>query len=691
LARPLSKKWISDMYRIGIDVGGTFTDFTLLDESTGQLHFHKTPSTPDDPSEAVEIGLTECVTTQRINPKEIAYLGHGTTVALNMLLERRAKTIGLLTTKGFRDVLEIARQVRPHLYDYEVKRPEPLARRAHRIEIPERIAVDGRTLIPLDLNSVSEAAAYLRDEEVDAIAICFLHAYRFPEHERQAGEIIRRILPDAFVSLSSDVLSEFREYERSSTTAVNAYVGPRMKAYISQFERRINSIGADRSPYIIHSNGGLLNINTAATYPVRTCLSGPAAGVVGAAAVANASGHSDILAFDVGGTSTDVSLVLGGRPLFTSERAVAGYPIKSPAVDVNAIGAGGGSVAWIDGGGALKVGPQSAGADPGPVAYDRGGEEVTLTDANIVLGRLNPSALLAGRIRLDAEAARRAIEMKIAGPLNLSVEDAAIGIIRVAASGIARAIRSVASAKGHNPADFSLFAYGGAGPLLACDVNDEVGCKRILVPPEPGTLCARGILLSDLTFDFVKTILCRAEEDGWRQAKAAFVNLEKQAMEWLIADEVPQSARGFRRYIEARYEGQSFEVRVEFNTTLENVSITKFIDAFHAEHKTQFSYDIPERSIEIVNCRLEAIGQTPKPPMEINKSVAGNLITWRDVHFGAKCGWQETAVYERGRLSTGEAIEGPAIIEEMSSTTIVPPNHIAITDAVGTLALEASK
>ena len=279
------------MYRIGIDVGGTFTDFTLLNESTGQLYFHKTPSTTGDPSEAVEIGLAECVKTQRIDPKDIVYLGHGTTVALNMLLERRAKTIGLLTTKGFRDVLEIARQVRPNLYDYEVTRPEPLARRAHRIEIPERIAVDGRTLIPLDLTSVGEAAVLLRDAGVDAVAICFLHAYRFPEHERQAGEIVRRILPDAFVSLSSDVLSEFREYERSSTTAVNAYVGPRMKGYIGQLENRIKRIGAERSPYIIHSNGGLLNINAAATYPVRTCLSGPAAGVVGAAAVAKASGY----------------------------------------------------------------------------------------------------------------------------------------------------------------------------------------------------------------------------------------------------------------------------------------------------------------------------------------------------------------------------------------------------------------
>ena len=679
------------MFRIGVDVGGTFTDFTLLDERTGQLHYHKTPSTPGDPSEAVEIGLDETVKTHKMDPKEIVYLGHGTTVALNMLLERRAQTIGLLTTQGFRDVLEIARQIRPHLYDYEVTRPEPLARRAHRIEIPERVAVDGHVLTPLDLEAVEEGATRLREAGVDAVAICFLHAYRFPDHERKAGEIVRRILPNAFVSLSSDVLSEFREYERSSTTAVNAYIGPRMKSYIGQFDNRIKKIGVERHPYIIHSNGGLLTVDAAATYPVRTCLSGPAAGVVGAAAVAKASGYPNILAFDVGGTSTDVSLVLGGRPLFTSERTVAGHPVKSPAVDVNAIGAGGGSIAWIDGGGALKVGPQSAGADPGPVAYGRGGEDVTLTDANIVLGRLNPGALLAGRMKMDADAARRAIEEKIAKPLGLSVEDAAIGIIRVAASGIARAIRSVASAKGHNPADFSLFAYGGAGPLLASDVNDEVGCQRILIPREPGTLCARGILLSDLTFDFVKTLLCRAEEDGWRQAKAAFDELETQAEEWLVADDVPEDNRRFRHYVEARYEGQSFEVRVEFDHSLENVSLDDFITAFHAEHKAQYSYDIPERIVEIVNCRLEAVGQTPKPPMASETSGTDEATSIRHVHFGASSGWQEAIVYKRGNLITDKEIQGPAILEEMSSTTVVPPNYKAITDEVGNLTLEASK
>ena len=678
------------MYRIGVDVGGTFTDFTLLDEAKGELHYHKTPSTPSDPSEAVGKGLANLIAEHAIDPAEVAYLGHGTTVALNMLLERRTPTIGLLTTKGFRDVLEIARQIRPHLYDYTVTRPEPLARRAHRFEIAERVAVDGRVLHPLDLDAVESAAVKLREAGVYAVAICFLHAYRFPEHERQAGEIVRRILPEAFVSLSSDVLPEFREYERTSTTAVNAYVGPRMQTYIGQLRDRVTGYGIDREPYIIHSNGGLLSVDAAATFPVRTCLSGPAAGVVGAAAVAKAAGHPDILAFDVGGTSTDVSLVLEGRPLFTSERSVAGHPVKSPAVDVNAIGAGGGSIAWIDGGGALKVGPQSAGADPGPVAYGRGGEEVTLTDANITLGRLNPGALLAGRMTMDAAAARAAVETKIADPLGLSVEEAAIGIVRVAASGIARAIRSVASAKGYNPADFSLFAYGGAGPLLASDVNDEVGCRRILVPREPGTLCARGILLSDQTFDFVRTILGRATEEGWQRACKAFGELEKQAEEWLAKDNVPESARAYRRYVEARYEGQSFEVRVQFEQPIDNVSLEAFLLAFHAEHKTQYSYDIQERHVEIVNCRLEAVGETPKPPMESTSAGedGSHSRNTRKVHFGAEGGWLDAAIRNRASLAPGDQIVGPAVIEEMSSTTVVPPGCRANVDAIGNLVLE---
>ena len=678
------------MYRIGVDVGGTFTDFTLLDEQAGRLHYHKTPSTPGDPSAAVETGLAELIARHGIEPKDIAYLGHGTTVALNMLLERRAPTIGLLTTRGFRDVLEIARQTRPHLYDYKVTRPEPLARRAHRLEIPERVTVDGTVLTPLDEAAVEQAAMRLRDAGIEAVAICFLHAYRFPDHEQRAGEIVRRILPDAFVCLSSDVLPEFREYERSSTTAVNAYVGPRMKRYIRRLEDRIASVGIRRSPYIIHSNGGLLTVEAASTYPVRTCLSGPAAGVVGAAAVGAAAGVPDILAFDVGGTSTDVSLVLGGRPLFTSERSVGGHPIKSPAIDVNAIGAGGGSIAWIDAGGALKVGPHSAGAEPGPVAYGRGGEEVTLTDANIVLGRLNPAALLGGRMAMDAAAARHAIETKIAGRLGLSVEDTAIGIIRVAASGIARAIRSVASAKGYNPTEFSLFAYGGAGPLLASDVNDEVGCRRILIPREPGTLCARGILLSDLTLDFVRTQMRRADADGWAAVRESFAGLERDAEAWLARDAVAEKDRGCRRYVEARYEGQSFEIRVEFDRPLSQVSLDDFLAAFADEHRTQYSYDIPDRRIEIVNCRLDAIGRTPKPPMSAaaEGEPGRSKIATRQVHFGRAFGWQEATIHDRNRLGPGDTVRGPAIVEEMSSTTVIPPDHAARVDEIGNLVME---
>ena len=679
------------MYKIGIDVGGTFTDFALFDEDFGKLHFQKVPSTPSDPSEAVEKGLKELISLHSIDVSKIRYLGHGTTVALNMLLERRAPSIGLLTTKGFRDVLEIGRQIRPHLYDYQSLRPQPLARRFHRLEIPERVSAAGQVLTPLDSSCVEKAALQLSKANIKAVAICFLHSYRFPDHERLAGEIVRRILPNAFISLSSDVLPEFREYERISTTAVNVYVGSQMRSYMAKLQHRITSLGILQRPYIIHSNGGLLTLETATSFPVRTCLSGPAAGVVGAAAVASAANCPNILAFDVGGTSTDISLVLDSRPLFTSEREIAGHPVKSPAIDVNAIGAGGGSIAWIDGGGALKVGPQSAGADPGPAAYDRGGRNATLTDANIALGRLNPKALLGGRMAMNYEAACYVIDQEIATPLGLSVEEAANGIIRVAASGIARIIRSVATAKGHNPGDFSLFAYGGAGPLLAIDVNDEVGCKDILVQPEPGTLCAQGILMSDRTFDFVHTVLRRAEEGSWDNVQKVFEGLEAQAVQWFVAEEIPEEKRAFRRYLEARYEGQSFEIRVEISESLKDVILRQFLLAFHFEHKSQYSYDIPERAVEIVNCRLEAIGRTAKPPMERKQkyTTKTSKIERRRVHFGMHGGWAEAIVHNRIKILPNTVVYGPAIIEEMSATTIIPPRYRAKVDAIGNLLLES--
>src|SRR5215217_6866451 len=380
------------MYRIGVDVGGTFTDFTLLDDSSGEVHFFKTSSTPHDPSEAIENGLRAMLGELGFDPGSVTYLAHGTTVATNIVIERRGARTGLVTTKGFRDVLELGRQARPSIYDYRVEKPPVLIPRDRRVEVVERIGPDGEVLIELDEASLRDAVTQLAETGVESVAICFLHSYRRPEHEARAKDVVREILPDAYVTLSSEILPEFREFERMSTVAVNAFVGPRMGSYLKRFRSRVEEVGIPVAPYTIHSNGGLMSIDTVYASPVRTCVSGPAAGVVGAAEIGRVAGLPNLITFDVGGTSTDVSLIDNSTPLFTSARLVAGYPVKTPMLDIHVIGAGGGSIAVIDDAGSMKVGPRSTGAAPGPVAYGRGGTEPTITDANLCLGRLDPSA-----------------------------------------------------------------------------------------------------------------------------------------------------------------------------------------------------------------------------------------------------------------------------------------------------------
>jgi len=681
------------MHRIGVDVGGTFTDFTLLDEARDAVVFHKTPSTPHDPSEAIERGTRELLAREGLDAAQVAHFGHGTTVATNLVIERRGVRTGLITTRGFRDVLEIGRQTRPHLYDYTVAKPPPLARRAHRLEVTERVDAEGNIVVPLDEAEVEAAALRLKEFGVEAVAIGFLHAYRNPAHERRARDIVQAVMPEAYVSASSDVLPEFREFERLSTTVLNAYVGPRMQRYIDRFLARVREVGVPVEPYTIHSNGGLMSVTVARQYPVRTCLSGPAAGVVGAAAVGTAAGFPDLVTFDVGGTSTDVSLVREGRPLYTGDRLVAGYPVRTPMIDVHVIGAGGGSIAWIDDAGALKVGPHSAGADPGPVAYGRGGTEPTLTDANLVLGRLNPKALLGGRMDVDAAAARGAIAEKVAGPLGLGVEEAALGILAIAVANIARAIRSVSTERGHDLEELALFACGGAGPLLAAEVAAEVGCPRVVVPQEPGTMCARGILLSDLTQDFVRSEIATASPDAWERALALFADMRAEAGAWLDREKVAPGDRTMRCTVDARYRGQNFEVPVPLDDPAA-AGLERFLDAYAAAHREAYGYDIPDRPVEIVNCRLQAVGRVPKAPLRPSwtggPSLEEAVTHTRPVYFDG-AGWRDTRVFDRPRLPVDVPVAGPAVIEEMSSTTVVPPGYRARVDAFGNILVRVAE
>ena len=677
------------MVRIGIDVGGTFTDFTLLHERDGRVTFHKVTSTPGDPSEAIARGIAELLAKDSIAPADVAHVGHGTTVATNLVIERKGALTGLLTTRGFRDVLEIGRQTRPHLYDYSRCKPPPLVMREHRLELHERLNARGEVLQALDDPELERAIETLRRSGVGAVAVCLLHAYRNPQHERRVRAAIERLFPQAYISVSSEVLPEFREFERLSTTVLNAVVGPRMQAYLDRFLERVRALGITTEPYTIHSNGGLMSVRAVRSYPVRTCLSGPAAGVVGAAVVGRACGFENLVTFDVGGTSTDVSLVVGGQALFSSLRSVADYPVKTPMIDIHVIGAGGGSIAAIDDAGALKVGPRSAGADPGPCAYGRGGEQATITDAQIVLHRLNPVALLDGRLPVSEPAAREALLTQIARPLGLSLEAAAEGIIRIANANMGRAIRAVSTERGYDLAGFALFAFGGAGPLHAIDVARECGIPCVVIPVEPGTMCARGMLLADVSFDFVRSLIAIADAQSWSIVRELFEAMQTEAAAWLERERVAAVDRSFRRCIDARYEGQNFEVVVAIEAAELGAAET-FLERFAATHRREYGYDIPGKPVEIVNCRLQAVGRVPKAPLTEYASKDGlpQAAGRRSVYFGAEQRWLDAPVYARSTLGTGLSIEGPAVIEEMSSTVVLAPGQRATVDRIGNLVVK---
>ena len=674
------------MYRIGIDVGGTFTDFTLVNEQTGGVAFHKVPSTPHDPSEAIERGIAELLRDHQIQPVEVGHIGHGTTVATNLIIERKGAPCGLITTRGFRDVLELARQTRPHLYDYTVVKPPPLVPRMWRKEVGERLLADGSVREPLDEGDVRRAALELREAGVESVAICFLHAYRNPSHERRAREIVREVMPEVYVSVSSEVLPEFREYERLSTTAMNASIGPRMQRYLHRFLDRVAQMGIAVEPLTIHSNGGLMSVETVRSFPVRTCLSGPAAGVVGAAEVGRVAGFRNLVTFDVGGTSTDVSLIVDGQPVFTSNRTVAGYPVKTPMIDIHVIGAGGGSIAWLDEVGSLKVGPHSAGAVPGPVGYGRGGTEPTITDAQITLHRLNPVALLKGAMPVDESLARRTIDECVAAPLGLTAAAAADGIIRIANANMSRAIRSVSTERGYDLSEFALFAFGGAGPLHAMDVARECGIPVVVVPREPGTMCARGMLLTDISFDFVESEIAPVDQASWVRVSARLSGLRVQAQDWLGREGVAPRQCRYVAMIDARYVGQNFEVQVPV-AVLDAPDQAAFESGFHQAHLREYGYNVPDRTIEIINCRVRAIGQVVRaaqskiPRATTHAAPAGR----RPVYFGAVQGWDQADIYDRDTLGAGVEIDGPAVIEEMSSTTVIAPRQSVRVDDFGNL------
>ena len=547
----------NNSYVLGIDVGGTFTDLVMIRLGDGKAFLHKTPSTPADPSIAMERGITEILASASAKPAEVSYFGHGTTVATNALIEGKTSNTALITTQGFRDILEIRRQRQPHNYNIRIPKPLPPVPRHLRREMNERTFLMGRENIAPSRAELEQHIADLKEADIASVAVVFVHSYQNPTHEQDVVAWLREALPGKFICASHEVLAEFREYERTSTTVLNAALGPVMSRYLDQLETRLSNLGLGAKPNIQQSNGGFASPREAGHRPICTLASGPAAGVIGAVDLSRRAGYGDLITFDVGGTSTDVCLIEKSVPLIAREREVAGYPVRFPMIDVHSVGAGGGSIAWIDDGGFLQVGPRSAGADPGPVCYARGGKEPTVTDANVLLGRLNPEALLNGRMPIRADLARAAIETKIAKPLGISAEEAAEGILIILNETMVRAIRVITVEQGYDPRKFALLAFGGAGPLLATPLARELGLSTVIVPPGPGLLCALGLLVADARRDFSRTRIVPLKNGAGTVIGEAAQELSAQAEHWFNEENADPAARALDWAADLRYLGQS--------------------------------------------------------------------------------------------------------------------------------------
>ena len=653
---------------VGIDTGGTFTDFVLLDEG-GKLRVHKVLSTPDNPAKAVLAGLRHLLN------GAAADIVHGSTVATNALLERKGAKAALVTTAGFEDVLEIGRQTRAAIYDLNVEKPPPLIPRERRIGVAERVGPQGEVLRELSDESIRTTVDALRALGVDSVAICLLHSYANPKHEDALLGAIESEL-DAFVTSSYQVLPEFREYERSSTTVVNAYVGPVMARYLSQLGDEVTS-GRVR---IMQSNGGIMSLEAAQRLAVQTILSGPAGGAVGGFALGQRAGFDNVITFDMGGTSTDVCLCAGELSR-TSETVIGDVPIRVPVIDIHTVGAGGGSIAYRDPGGSLRVGPRSAGAAPGPICYGQGGTELTVTDANLFLGRLSPEHFLGGERHLEVKPISDAIA-SFAAQMNLSMTDAAEGIIRVANATMERAMRVISLERGHDPRDFTLVCFGGAGAMHAADLARNLGIPRIMVPRAAGLLSALGMLLADVVRDYSRTLLVRAADLDDERLDRAFGELETRANTEYQSEGIAAGQLLLERSLDVRYVGQGHELSVPMSADFET--------SFHDIHHRRFGYADPKRPTEVVNVRVRAVARTDQPPMPEHELQAADAsaATLGECAIVFDGDERESLLVDRARLLPGNTFPGPALVVEYSTTTVVPPDFHCRVDAGENLILE---
>ena len=681
-------------FRIGVDVGGTFTDFYVLDETSAAVHTGKRPSTPDNPARAIIEGLQELASRHAFDLGELRRLSHGTTVGTNALIQRRGGNVAMITTRGFRDLLEIGRQTRPHMYSLTEDHPPPLVERRHRFEVDERMDAAGEPVTELTDDAIAAVVSEVRASGAESCAVCLLFAFRNPAHENRVAAAVRAALPDVPVCTSFEVQPEFREYERFSTTVLNAYLQPVLGRYLGALEDGLARVAPDAAIGINQSSGGLMSPERARALPVRTALSGPAAGAIGAAFSAKLSARRNVITLDMGGTSADVALIRDFQADISFERDVAGFSVRLPAVDIETVGAGGGSIAWFDRDGLLKVGPASAGADPGPACYGRGGDRPTVTDANLVLGRLSSRGLLAGEMGLD-ESLSRAAFAPVAERLGFDIERTAHGVLGIVVANMVRAIRTISVERGYDPREYTLMAFGGAGPLHARDVALALGMREILVPAAPGILCAQGLIVSDLKEDFVVSERLPGDAAGLRRLAAHTEALTARAVAWFDSEGVPAPSRRLELRVDARYVGQNFELAVPVaagDAGADAIPIPaseRLRERFLEVHESAYGYANPDDPIEIVNVRLTARGrlrETPVPPEPGEPGPLPEPFEHQTVRFTPG---DPTAcpVYDRESLRAGHTLEGPAILEQLDSTTPIFPGDTAIVDRAGNLVI----
>jgi N-methylhydantoinase A len=673
---------------VGVDVGGTYTDVVLVDEERDNIQIAKVFSTPSDQAIGLMSGLAETGTA----PAELSMLIHGTTVATNAVIERRGARCGLITTCGFRDVIELRRRDRPHTYGL-IGEFEPLIPRALRLDVDERTDFEGNILVPLNEGQVEGAARRLLEQKVEAVAVCFLHAYANPQNEGRARKVLEQVWPNGYIVLSSEIMPEFREFERCSTTVVNAYVQPLVGRYLDSLARKLREQGYTKDLLLIQSNGGVMSLEVGKRLAINTISSGPAAGGIAAAAIARAAGLRNSIACDMGGTSLDISLIVNDNPFMSTETELEyGIPVKVPMIDIRSVGAGGGSIAWVDKAGILQIGPRSAGAEPGPVCYRRGGEEPTVTDANVVLGRLNPAYCIgqAADFHLDVERAKAAISQHIGHGLGLGPYEAAFAIVEVANSKMAGQLRLISIERGYDPREFALVMYGGAGPLHANAVFKQLGLAKAVVPFYPGLTCAMGCLMTDVRHDFVRTINRRVDRLDVEEVHQIFAQHLARGSALIAEEGVFTKGLACRHEVDMNYDGQIHQISVLLASA--TPSVADIETAFEQEYRRKYGAVLKRAPVRLMSLRTTVLGVRPK--IDLRRFVTTMATTLADASKGTRRvyfdrQWWETPIYDRVGLPVGAQLTGPAIVEQRDSTVVIQPGTTAVVDMYGNLILEA--